>query len=619
MTSPHAILIPYPAQGHVIPFLELAYCLADRGFEITFVNTEHIHGRVTAALAASKHDTGLINLVSVPDGLESSEERSDLVKLSVRLSEVVPGSVEELIVKINNSGSGSRITSLIADENLSWIMPMAKKMGLHAVAFWPAAAATLSLLLSIPQLIEDGVIDAITGEAKIEEKVQLSAGMPSILPREFAWNAMFCDRKAQEEIIKKLMDINKGLEFADMIICNSFHEIEAPTFNFLPKVLPIGPLLSGQRTGKAVGNFWPEDSSCVSWLDEQKPNSVIYIAFGSFTVFDQLQFAELALGLELTGRPFLWVVRPDLTDQTCNAYPEGFRERVGGRGRIVGWSPQQRVLAHSSIACFVSHCGWNSTMEGMTNGVPFLCWPYFTDQFMNRTYICDVWKNGLEVKYGEDGVVSREEISGKIEKLLGDGEVKAKALALKDMAFEAFSTHGGSSFKNFNTLVEEWCIPGKTTTLTATNFCPPNWSKPSDAGGWCNPPRKHFDMAMAAFLKIVKGIKVGIVPVRYRRVQCVKKGGIRFEIKGNPNWNMVLVYNVGGAGDVKGVEVKGEKSTGWIGMSRNWGQNWQTGVQLIGQSLSFRVTVSDGRTVEAGGVVPANWGFGQTFESKVQF
>ncbi|KAH7660693.1 UDP-glucuronosyl/UDP-glucosyltransferase protein, partial [Dioscorea alata] len=452
MSSPHVILLPYPAQGHVIPFLELAYCLADSGFEVTFINTDHIHVRVTEAIAAVEHDTGMINLVSIPDGLESIEERSDLVKLSVRLSEVVPKSLEELIDKINKSGDGSRITSLIADENLSWIMPVAKTMGLHTVAFWPAAAATLSLLLSIPKLAEDGVIDD-KRLAKIEEKVQLSPGMPSILPREFAWNGLFCDLKSQEALFNKLMDINKGLEFADMIICNSFHEIEAPTFKFMPKVLPIGPLLSGRRTGKAVGNFWPEDSSCISWLDKQNLSSTIYVAFGSFTVFDKLQFKELALGLELTGRPFLWVVRPDLTDQTCNAYPEGFRERIGSRGMIVGWSPQQRVLAHPSIACFVSHCGWNSTMEGVTNGVPFLCWPYFTDQFMNRTYICDVWKNGLEVSHGEDGVVSREEISGKIEKLLGDEKIKTKALALKDLAFKAIS-HGGSSFKNFNSLIE---------------------------------------------------------------------------------------------------------------------------------------------------------------------
>ncbi|KAM0951393.1 putative cyanohydrin beta-glucosyltransferase [Dioscorea sansibarensis] len=164
MSSPHVILLPYPAQGHVIPFLELAYCLADTGFEVTFVNTEHIHGRVTEAIAAVEHDTGMINLVSIPDGLESIEERSDLVKLSVRLSEVVPRSLEELIDRINKSDDGSRITSLIADENLSWIMPVAKTMGLHAVAFWPAAAATLSLLLSAPKLAEDGVIDGKTGD-----------------------------------------------------------------------------------------------------------------------------------------------------------------------------------------------------------------------------------------------------------------------------------------------------------------------------------------------------------------------------------------------------------------------------------------------------------------------
>ncbi|WOK99669.1 expansin-A2-like [Canna indica] len=160
----------------------------------------------------------------------------------------------------------------------------------------------------------------------------------------------------------------------------------------------------------------------------------------------------------------------------------------------------------------------------------------------------------------------------------------------------------------------QWCAPG-SIKITATNFCPPNPSKPNDNGGWCNLPLKHFDLSMPMFVKITKDYHAGIVPVQYRRVQCVKKGGMRFEIKGNPNFILVLVYNVGGDGVVTAMAVKGS-STGWAQMKRNWGQNWQTNAQLVGQSLSFRVTTGDGRTVESDNVAPANWQFGQNFEGR---
>ncbi|KAC9242325.1 hypothetical protein E3N88_46144 [Mikania micrantha] len=220
----------------------------------------------------------MMQMVQIPDGLEPWEDRSDIGKLTLSIMQTMPRKLEELIDTINKA-DGAKVSCVIADACMGWAIIVANKMGIRRAAFWPASVASLTTILSIQKLIDDGIIN------------------------------------------KK----------------------------------------------------------------------------------------ELALGLETSNKPFLWVVRPGMTKETKLDYPDGYIERVGCRGRIVSWAPQQKVLAHPSVACFMSHCGWNSTLEGVTNGLPFLCWPYFADQFHNETYICDIWKTGLKLNKNEEGIITRGE------------------------------------------------------------------------------------------------------------------------------------------------------------------------------------------------------------------
>ncbi|KAF7803073.1 UDP-glycosyltransferase 83A1-like [Senna tora] len=458
----HILVVPLPAQGHVNPLMQLSHELVKQnGIKITFVNTDYTHSQIMKSLEAEGgggkcNNDENIRMVSIPDGLEDGESRNcNFDKLFESLTEVVPKKLEMVIREINERESDDKISCVVADGNMGMALLVAEKMGIKRAAVWTASAACFALYFSIPKLLRDEIIDS-DGTPTEDKFIQLSPNMPIMRTKHFFWTQFGDDDLDAKRIVFNFVLSNiKALEVTDWVICNSTQELEPSPFAFSPKMLPIGPLLASKNNHarNLAASFWPEDSTCLNWLDQQENNSVIYIAFGSFTIFDLTQLQELALGLELSNKPFLWVIRPDINNESNQAFLKKFEERLPSHGKIVGWAPQKEVLGHPSIACFLSHCGWNSTIEGVINGIPFLCWPYFADQFLNETYICDIWKVGLRVNRNNNGIISQVEIRDKIKQVLRDEGFKARALEMKERAINSVK-EGGSSNKNLKSFID---------------------------------------------------------------------------------------------------------------------------------------------------------------------
>ena len=154
---PHVLVISYPAQGHVEPLMKLSPQIAAQGVKVTFVNTEFIHEKTTDSVPEKDKEQSLISLVSIPDGLDG-DDRNDVFKLAESIRRVMPGHLENLIVKLNQSNLNEQIKCVIAEASVGWALEVAKKMGIGAVAVWPGGAACLALTLHIPQLIDAQII-----------------------------------------------------------------------------------------------------------------------------------------------------------------------------------------------------------------------------------------------------------------------------------------------------------------------------------------------------------------------------------------------------------------------------------------------------------------------------
>ncbi|KAH6825001.1 hypothetical protein C2S53_000653 [Perilla frutescens var. hirtella] len=460
--KPHVLVVPFPAQGHVKPLMKLSSQLAKHGIKVTFVNIECVHEKIVSSAKMSEEevvdvdmDEDNLVLMSVSDGRSPDDDQNDIFKLLDTLQSSMPQSLMSLIETINSSSSDEKISCVIADITMSWISETAEKMGVEFVAFSPPSAAAIAIVNLIPKLLEEGILDQ-NGSKTNGEITRLSDDIPAWRKDEFSWSFSI-DLKTQKIFFDCSRRVEKTAAQAKLVISNTCYELEPAACDLNSNFLPVGPLnlldLNGPKSRSRSCNFHPEDLSCLSWLDSKPDGSVIYVSFGSLAVFSQQQLDELALGLEMSGRAFLWVVRSDLANGSQAVFPDGFLERVGEVGKIVEWAPQEKVLSHASVACFLSHCGWNSTLEGLSMGLPYLCWPYFSDQFHNQSYICDKWEIGLRIDPDENGIRSSHEIKKKVDLLFCDDKFRKNAKRFKEMTAKSVN-EGGSSHKNLNKFID---------------------------------------------------------------------------------------------------------------------------------------------------------------------
>ncbi|CAN6477290.1 unnamed protein product [Victoria cruziana] len=390
--------------------MEFAHRLAEEDFMVTFVNTDFIHGRMVESLPENFYTeyNGRIRLVSVPDGVDCLEDRWNFERVSA-----------PLILKINEEEK-EKITFVIVDGMIGTLLNVAEKLDIKREVYWPASAWFLAIFRKIPLLLASGTIDE-NGFLESDAPIKLSEASPAPDPAHLCWMSL---RKTRMNLVlfryfHKCMETIKDV---DHILCNSFNKLEWPFLEINSSAILISPLVSVNHSKHQPSSFWREDWSSLGWLDQWHAGSDIY----------------LTLGLELNSRPFLWVWRPGVMEKEDALYPKGFMDRISG--------------LHPSIACFITHCGWNSTMEGLSKRVPMLCWPYILNQFQNQMYAIEVWKVGLSLTMDSDDLVSKEEIKGKLEAFSNYHGIKERVLELKKQG-EKSVMKGGDSDRSILELI----------------------------------------------------------------------------------------------------------------------------------------------------------------------
>nr|UYE91527.1 putative glycosyltransferase [Anoectochilus roxburghii] len=472
---PHFLIVPFMEQGHMIPMLDLARLLASRGVLVTFVSTpvnlariRPIAERATAAALPIRFIELSFPSVAagLPDGCENLDQISS-PDLFLPFVNALPLLQEPLLAHLRSSESAGwpMPTGIVSDNILPWAADLARSLDIPRIIFHGPSCFYLLCYNLIQQ-----------NKADLEAAIEAASGGPITIPGlpQPIWiskHQVVNTRYTGPGWSKFRESVLEAGESADGVVLNSFAELEPwylKTYReaINKPVWPIGPL-SLYKEDSVVKAARGQASSVdnlqlFQWLDKQEAGSVVFVSFGSIAMNTAAQMMELGHGLEASGRPFVWVVKEVAEGREAPVLEEwlaGLDKRLDGRGVLIrGWAPQAMILEHAAIGGFLTHCGWNSTLESVAAGVVMATWPHFADQFLNERLVVDVLGIGVAVGVKEPTIigveetvvkVNRGEVERAVERLMGEGEEaeerRGRARELGEKARCAME-EGGSSW-----------------------------------------------------------------------------------------------------------------------------------------------------------------------------
>ncbi|KAL5197489.1 hypothetical protein ABZP36_001001 [Zizania latifolia] len=476
----HVVVVPYPAQGHVAPMMQLARLLHARGAHVTFVHTRFNYGRLLrakgeAAVRPASSAAAGFRVEVIDDGLPLSVPQHDVAALvdSVRRNCLAP--FRELLARLAADATAPPVTCVVADVVMTFAAAAAREAGIPDGQFFTASACGLTGYFQFDELIKRGLVplkdESCLTNGYLDTPLDWVPGMKHMRLKDMP---SFCQTTdAGDTMVSVTLEQMDSAVSSKAIIINTFYELEKDVVDalaaFFPPIYTVGPLADVIASSSSAGaenaglaaidiSIWQEDAQCLAWLDGKADRSVVYVNFGSVAVMTAAQTWEFALGLASCGAPFLWVKRPDVVDGEEVELPEAFLGAVaGGAGLVVPWCPQAAVLKHTAVGLFVTHCGWNSLLEAAVAGLPVLGWPVFAEQTTNCRQVCECWRNGAELpEEVESGAVARmvtEMMSGEMGK-----EKRAKAAEWKAAATAATAA-GGSSWRSVDRLIDDVLLP----------------------------------------------------------------------------------------------------------------------------------------------------------------
>ncbi|KAL6896755.1 hypothetical protein ACP4OV_007327 [Aristida adscensionis] len=460
----HVLLFPAPAQGHLNCFLHFATGLLAAGLHVTFLHTDHSLRRLGPAAAAAAAASPRLRFLSVPDGLPDDHPRSvdAISELMEALWTKASVAYRALLAKLRAPRVSDTdvddgfppVTCVVADGILPFAIDIAEELGVPAIAFRTASACSFLVYLSVPRLVELGELP-FPNCADLDEPVRGVPGMESFLRRrDLPVQCRSFTNTHQDPLLRMVVESSAHSRKARALVFNTATSLERSALEHIKPhmrdVFAIGPLHAASPAPAAASSLWRADDGSMPWLDAQADRSVVYVSLGSLAVISDEQFAEFLSGLLAGGRPFLWVLRPGMAGASQDAALRDAIAAVGeDRARVVPWAPQREVLRHRAAGCFLTHCGWNSSLEAAVEGVPMVCWPFFADQQINSRFVGAVWKTGLDMK----DVCDRAVVESMVREAMTSGEIRASAQALAEQVRHDTASEG-SSEKEFRRLVQ---------------------------------------------------------------------------------------------------------------------------------------------------------------------